>query len=91
MKKWRSLSGLELAPERFSSMLRPKRSSAHTTSTSNAPRCASAIIRSKTSRVFAALAFSSYSATTSRPRVAITRSTSGRWFAVCRSPLLTRR
>jgi hypothetical protein len=42
--------------------------------------------RSKTSRVFAALAFSSYSATTSRPRVAITRSTSGstatRWETV---------
>ena len=42
-------------------------------------------------RSFAALAFSLYSATSSRRRVAITRSTSGRWFSVWRSPLLTRR
>jgi hypothetical protein len=48
-------------------------------------------MRSNTGRDLAALAFSSYSATSSSPRIETTRSTSGRWFSVWRSPLLTRR
>jgi hypothetical protein len=72
-------------------MLRPNRSSASTTGTSNAPWCASLTIRSTTGRTFVALAFSTYSATSSSPRIPTTRSMSGCRFSVWRSPLLTRR